>query len=310
MTSYTLGATGTHRGRTFVLEGRSLVRGGRSAWNEWTLRFDERTVFLSEWAGSLTLYDEASIVPAFEAFVPGTPAFGWTVVERGEARRIASWGSAAAGAGPYRYVDLSSTTGVRATIDYRGAEPRVFLGSKVTTDDLGLTAEPARFFPTAEVSRPREVDLWLEVGAEGTVEATPFRVLGIVSRSTEVRWDEYALYDPRVGLRWLVLADGHWSLATAIEPGCVAVSESGARFEGTTYVRRATADARVDWASGELTWEVAIGDVASVTDFACEDGATLTCEGIPGAVSWTRSVPLPTDAVAQAFGKRTLPRPR
>ncbi len=314
MTSLALGATGSHRGQHFVLDGRSFVRSGRAGWNEWTMRFADRTSFLSEWGGALTLYEERALVPEFDACVPGGRAFdGWVVAERGEARRTMSWGSAlGAPAHPYPFVDLSSRSGGRVTIDHGSSEPRVFVGTKVTTIELGLTATPARFFPAADVSRPRDVDLWLDIGAVGTFGGTTYRVIGVVSRSTEERWEEYALYQPDAGIRWLVVTGGHWSLANALEPGCPVNAGTSVVFDGTIHERAASGDASVVWASGELPWEVAIGDVSSVIDFtsATSPQITLTREATDGAVSWTRSEPLATDAVAKAFGTRALPRPR
>ena len=67
MTSLTLGARGALGGTELVLAGRTFVRSRRGAWNEWTVRVGERTCFLSEWAGVLTLYEEGSLAPPLDA---------------------------------------------------------------------------------------------------------------------------------------------------------------------------------------------------------------------------------------------------
>lgn len=306
MTSLTLGAVGAG----IVLEGRTFVETARGAWNEWTVRIDGRTAFLSEWAGVLTLYEEGSLAPPLEGLAAGAE-LGWIVVERGEARRVASWGAAAVGPAAYAYADLSSRTGARATIDYGADEPRVFVGRPVTAAELGLEPKRPRFFPSAEVARPADVELWLAPGDEGELDGVSYRVTGVVARRTSASiWNEYALHHPAAGLRWLVEADGHWSLATAIEAGLVAARADGAVHDGTAYALAFRADATVAYTAGELPWRIAIGDAATVEELSAADGTSLTFERTEDAIGWTRSRPLAPDAIARAFGKRALPRPR
>ena len=51
-----------------------------------------------------------------------------------------------------------------------------------------------------------------------------------MSRSVEFEgvryfWQEYLLYNPMTGFRWLVESDGHWSYVTNVPPG--EVTEAG-----------------------------------------------------------------------------------
>ena len=40
-------------------------------------------------------------------------------------------------------------------------------------------------------------------------------------------WQEYLLYNPAVGFRWLVESDGHWSYVSAVSPAKYSVGQHG-----------------------------------------------------------------------------------
>jgi len=319
-TSLELGARGRLEGTPFTLDGRTCIRSRRGAiWNDWALRFDDgRTLFLAEAAGALTLYEEGSLVPPLVHVTVGGPLdTGFVVVERGEATRVAQWGAAGDAPASYAYVDLSGPGGVVATIDYGSDPPRVFVGREVSAAALGLSARPerVRFIPAPEVSRPKGVDTWLAPGDVGELCGMRARVVGLVSRSTgpseegRVRWDEYLLFDPAAGLRWLVVADGHWSIVEPLEAARVGDRPSGAvEIDGVSYEPQSNGVARVDWAAGELPWEVKIGETADVKDFV-HPPWTVTRESTPHELTWSRGTLLSPDVIVKAFGKRPLPKP-
>lgn len=315
-----LGVRGTLDGRSFTLEGRTSIRGRRGVtWNEWSLRFDDgRVLFLADAAGGFTIYEESALTPSLARVIVGAPLdTGFVVVERGEATRVARWGVADEAPARYTYVDLSGRAGELATIDFGSEPPRVFVGRRVTLAELGIDArsEP-RFVPAPEVSRPKGVETWLEPGDTGEIDGTRYRVLGMISRSTGeggegcVRWDEYLLFAPDADLRWLVVTDGHWSLVEPVDAGRVEERAGCADvvLDGVTYELLSEGVARVDWATGELPWEIAIGDTSSVKDFV-HPPWILTREHTDDELTWSRARHVATDVIAKAFGKRSLPRP-
>jgi hypothetical protein len=319
-TVLTLGARGKLRGAPFVLAGRTCVRSdGGGLWNEWTLAFDDgRQGFLAEALGAFTLFFERPIAPAYEALRVGSPLPAtFVVAERGQAKRIARWGDVPEAPRTYRYADLSSPTGETATIDYGASatEPDVFVGRRMKLADLGLRPRPERprFLAAPGGARPKGLELWLAVGDEGELAGSRYRVIGIVHRSIRVEgerytWEEYVLHSPAEGLRWLVVSDGHWNLVESVEVGQVEVSERGAKLAGESYRFLSSGKARVEWAMGELPWEVAIGDVVDARDYV-NAPHMLSCESTDDEVTWSRSTYTPPDTVASAFGKRVLPKP-
>jgi hypothetical protein len=283
------------RGRSLVLENGTFVRTERGGFHEWTVRFDDgRVAYLASAAGTLTLFEEAPIVPAIDGCVPGRAPMldAWVVVERGES-----------------FVELSSRSGKRATIDYGTAVPRTFVGARVTADELGIVLPPPIFHAAPEISRPQDVELHLPIGESIDLEGTTVDVLGFVRRAGPIAWDEYAIYDERSGVRWLVLAEGHWTLAEAVEPGLVVVEGALVRYGDVTFRDPFEMVAHVVWATGELPWIVKMGDEANLREWQSGD-ATLALETTPDAIGWTLSRPVAPDVMAKALGKRALPRPQ
>ena len=335
-----LGARGKHRNSAFVLAGRTCVRSeGGGLWNEWTLTFDDgRQGFLAEALGSFTLFFERPLAPAWDALDVGSALkTGFIVTERGQAKRVARWGDVPEAPRTYRYADLSSASGESATIDYgdrageRASEPDVFVGRRVKLGELGLSprAERRRFLPAPAGAIPKGVELWLAVGDEGELAVTGvgtgsakarFRVIGIMHRSIKVlgeryTWEEYVLHAPAEGLRWLVVADGHWNLVEPLDAGRVEeTEEKHAKLGGLggpdaqTYRFLSSGKARLEWATGELPWEAAVGDVTEARDYV-HAPHVLSRESTADEITWSLGTYTPPDVVARAFRKRLLPKP-
>lgn len=332
-----LGARGKTAGAAFTLAGRTCVKSaGGGLWNEWTLAFDDgRRAYLAEAMGGFTLFWERAIAPTWDALAVGGPLdTRFVVVERGEAKRVARWGDTPDAPRAYRYADLSSKDGEAATIDYGGA-PDVFVGRRVRLAELGLAPRPdaggVRFVPVKESARPKGLETWLGVGDVGDLATADkaekadkgaksgrgkasFRVIGILQRSIRIEgerytWEEYVLHSPVEGLRWLVVSDGHWNLVATIEAGEVdETEETKAVYRGETYRYSSSGTAKIEWATGELPWE--LGDVrtASVADYVRAPNV-LSRESTKDEVTWSLGTYTPPDVVARAFGKRVLPKP-
>jgi hypothetical protein len=293
-----IGQTGVFDAAPFTLSGRRCVQGRRGAiWNEWSMRFDYKRppTFLAENAGSFTVYREGDLLPPIEELNAGSPIdLPWVVVERGTATRLEHWGDVDELAPTYEYVDFSSKSlpSRRATL----ADGETFIGTPMPHNALGLDIrpEPPALIPTPNVSMPSGIDLWLGVGDKGTLDGIVYQVVGVVARSrADARWEEYCVYSAGIGVRWLVVGEGHWSLVSPIEPGQVALP-----------VTQETA-VRVDWVTGELPWSAELGEHI----FATEHGA-LVGETDGHEVSWSQAKDLTTDDVARGFNKRNLPLPR
>lgn len=62
----------------------------------------------------------------------------------------------------------------------------------------------------------------LPIGARGTLKGETLEVIGRQVRAVRYsgvvyRWDEYLLWNPYKGFRWLVESNGHWTLLKTVE---------------------------------------------------------------------------------------------
>lgn len=141
-----LGATGSYRGRSFRVMGRSQLRhqaGG--VWDEWYAAFDdERWGWIAEAQGRfyITFKTADDDVPPYGALTLGAPIGEYVVAEFGTATVMAAAGELPwkpVQGSEYQYADLTGPQQRFATIDYSEMPPVVFKGSEATLSELGIT---------------------------------------------------------------------------------------------------------------------------------------------------------------------------
>lgn len=132
----------------------------------------------------------------------------------------------------------------------------------------------------------------IPLGAVAEFEGQPLTVIGFMVRSVEFEgvryhWQEYLLYNPAAGFRWLVESDQHWSYVTTLPPAAVSEPDPGklARYDGRTFKIFQDASARVDHVMGEFYWKVEVGERARAVDFV-RPPLMLSKEISGGAVGW------------------------
>ena len=98
---------------------------------------------------------------------------------------------------------------------------------------------------------------------------------------------------------WLVVSDGHWSLARPLSAAEVEDAWD-ARFQGRTFKRFSNVQGTVEEVLGEFNWEVKKGDVAWLVDFiAPPEGLSL--EQTADEVNWSHCAHLEAKEVEAAF---------
>jgi len=157
--------------------------------------------------------------------------------------------------------------------------------------------------------------LAIALGSTATFSEGELTVVGYVARSASVdgTWypfEEYLLYAPAVGFRWLVCSDGHWSYVQPVASGAVATSVgAGAKYDGVTFERFQTAVLRVDSVLGEFYWRVKAGEMVESADYVAPP-AMLSREATTKEENWSLSSYLTAADVDKAFGKKLgLPVP-
>ncbi len=150
----------------------------------------------------------------------------------------------------------------------------------------------------------------IALGRTGTFVDGELTVIGYLQRSALVDgdwwpFDEYLLYRPGVGFRWLVESDGHWSYVQPIATGAVTVSPKGARYDGVSFTRYQTAQLRVDQVFGEVYWQVREGETVDSEDCIAPP-AMVSRESSSTEETWSLSTYLTVAEVERAFGDPEL----
>lgn len=150
----------------------------------------------------------------------------------------------------------------------------------------------------------------LEIGKRGTVFGQDWEMVGALRRKDQITiWQEFLLFNPYLGYRWLVVADGEWQFGTPL-----ADRPQGDRnrvFWRSEYFSRLGRDQPTSTTAvaGEFYWRVKAGDTSNATLF--QSGETiLSREVSDGEENWTQLVPVDEAEIENAFGlnRRSLPR--
>jgi uncharacterized Zn finger protein (UPF0148 family) len=165
----------------------------------------------------------------------------------------------------------------------------------------------------------------IPLGGTAEFEGRPFTVIGFLVRSVEFEgvryfWQEYLLYNPAVGFRWLVESDGHWSYVTSVPPGEVSESGSRAAHAGRSFKMFQDAVARVEYVEGEVYWKVEAGELARATDYV--NAPLMLSKEVPVAagqrgggqisaeeINWSLGTYTPIKEIEKKFGV-DLPSPK
>ncbi len=148
----------------------------------------------------------------------------------------------------------------------------------------------------------------IPLGTKATFSEGEMIVIGYVERSAQVEgvwypFEEYLLYDPAVGFRWLVNSDGHWSYVQPVAVGAVTFAGARAVYDGVKFRMFQGAQLRVDTVVGEFYWQVKAGEEVWGEDFIAPP-AMLSKETSPGEENWSLSTYLKPAELSHALGER------
>lgn len=148
----------------------------------------------------------------------------------------------------------------------------------------------------------------IPIGARGTLGGTAWEVVGYQRRSSEAgswRWEEYLLFNPYRGFRFLGQDHGHWTLYGMLRRDIPDPAADGG--DGRRYRLTDTVEARTDYVLGEFYWRVRVGDTVAVREFA-HPPFVLTEERAAEEVTWSRGRYLEPAVVRAAFRLGSVPQ--
>jgi Domain of unknown function (DUF4178) len=156
----------------------------------------------------------------------------------------------------------------------------------------------------------------LALGTRATWHGHPCVVIGFQQRSIEVEgtrysWDEYVLFNPYRGFRYLSHYQGHWNdIATVreIPENLWSGKRPTFRCRGETYAHFQTATARTDFVLGEFPWRVRVGDTVEVSDYISPP-QMLSSERTADETTWSLGTYTDAKRIWQAFSVPGDPPP-
>jgi hypothetical protein len=129
--------------------------------------------------------------------------------------------------------------------------------------------------------------LHIPLGTRGKLRGQMFEVIGAMRRvAAGYGWEEYLLFNPYVGFRWLVYDHGHWNFGQMIKDTSSVQIDRGFPYQGHLFRRFDQSAVVVDWVVGEFYWRVTSGERVQSTDYIAPPWM-LSCERADGEITWT-----------------------
>lgn len=158
----------------------------------------------------------------------------------------------------------------------------------------------------------------IPLGQRGKWSSAIWEVIGFQTRAVEddgviYEWEEYLLFNPYKGFRYLTNYQGHWNFVTPVEslPERRAIgSRPSVYFEGSLYRHFSGAQATTTFVLGEFPWRVTVGEEVLADDFV-HPPLVLSSETTNNEVTWSKGEYTPGADIWKAFAlPGNAPRPQ
>ena len=124
-------------------------------------------------------------------------------------------------------------------------------------------------------------------------------------------WDEYLLFNPYKGFRYLTEYNGHWNFVhveSALPEPSRSAGKLAMHYGGKTYLSFDSMTASTVYVLGEFPWRVQTGDSVACQDFVAPP-SMLSSESTGGEITWSCAEYMTGSQVWQAFRLPGSPPP-
>jgi hypothetical protein len=135
----------------------------------------------------------------------------------------------------------------------------------------------------------------IPLGTRGKIGGAQWETIGYQTRTIEedgqsFSWDEYLLFNPYKGFRYLTEYDGHWNYVTPMEALPARMGMAGrpaVSLDGKIFKHFSGAEAATTFVLGEFPWRVKVGETVIADDFV-NPPTVLSSETTQDEVTWSR----------------------
>ncbi len=144
----------------------------------------------------------------------------------------------------------------------------------------------------------------IPMGSKGKIFEIEWEAIGFMRRSDKTGqylWDEYLLFNPTGGFRWLTTYNGHWNFVETMrtQPADYR-ADADVKFLGKTFKKYLVGKAKVVYVLGEFYWRVRNGDTVNVADFISPP-EILSRESEKSEAVWSHGRYIEPEEIAKAF---------
>ena len=146
-------------------------------------------------------------------------------------------------------------------------------------------------------------ELPIPLGTRGELKGVTWEVIGFLQRGDGYAvWDEYLLFNPYHGYRWLIDSGRGWSFGTMLTTAPTPEGGGGLVCQGQTFTAFFSGNtAKVLYVLGEFYWRVAVDEEVIASDYVSVPHM-LSLEQSGSEINWTLSEWLDPRIVNAAFG--------
>lgn len=148
----------------------------------------------------------------------------------------------------------------------------------------------------------------IPLGTRGTLQGAQWDAIGFQTRAVEedgetFEWEEYLLFNPYKGFRYLTQYDGHWNFVTPLQATPKRPDLRGLMpvfYDGLVYKHFSGGQATTTFVLGEFPWRVKVGERVGAHDYV-NPPFVLSSESTNDEVTWSRGEYVPGPTIWKAF---------
>jgi predicted RNA-binding Zn-ribbon protein involved in translation (DUF1610 family) len=139
-------------------------------------------------------------------------------------------------------------------------------------------------------------------GTRGKLKGDTWEIIGFLIRKTQniYSWQEYLLFNPFKGFRWLTEYDGHWTFVTMIKERPKRIGDQNIEYQNKKFKLFQAGDATVSYVLGEFYWRVKVGEKVDFGDYISPP-QVLSAEGGKEEIVWSLGEYILPEEISTAF---------